>query len=55
MGADAGKFTPGLVFTVLANDQENGRDELLFVLDRHWKRAGKTFDPDDFTEHRHIG
>jgi hypothetical protein len=26
-----------------------GRDELLFVLDRHWKRLGKTLDPDDFT------
>lgn len=26
-----------------------GRNELLFVLDRHWKRLGKTLDPDDFT------
>ena len=26
-----------------------GRDELLFVLDRHWKRLGRTLNPDDFT------
>ena len=27
-----------------------GRDELLFVLDRHWKRLGRTLNPDDFTD-----
>lgn len=27
-----------------------GRDELLFVLDRRWKRLGKTLDLDDFTD-----
>lgn len=27
-----------------------GRDELLFVLDRHWKRLGRSLDPDDFTD-----
>lgn len=27
-----------------------GREELLFVLDRHWKRLGRTLDPDDFTD-----
>ena len=27
-----------------------GRDELPFVLDHHWKRHGKTLDPDDFTD-----
>ncbi|KTR93807.1 ATP-binding protein [Microbacterium testaceum] len=31
-----------------------GRDELLFVLDRHWKRLGKTLDPDDFTDAQAI-
>ena len=27
-----------------------GREELLFVLDRHWKRLGRTLNPDDFTD-----
>jgi hypothetical protein len=27
-----------------------GRDELLFVLDRHWNRLGRTLDPDDVIE-----
>lgn len=27
-----------------------GRDELIFVLDRHWRRLGRTLDPDDFTD-----
>ncbi|QYM77343.1 AAA family ATPase [Leucobacter luti] len=27
-----------------------GRDELLFVLTRHWKRLGRTLDPEDFTD-----
>ncbi|MET4540893.1 hypothetical protein ABIE37_002681 [Arthrobacter bambusae] len=27
-----------------------GREEPLFVLDRHWKRLGKTLDPEDFTD-----
>src|SRR6218665_305833 len=31
-----------------------GREELLFVLDRHWKRLGKTLDPDDFTDAQSI-
>ncbi|MEU2205654.1 AAA family ATPase [Microbacterium oleivorans] len=31
-----------------------GRDELLFVLDRHWKRFGKALDPDDFTDAQAI-
>src|SRR6218665_1781845 len=31
-----------------------GREELLFVLDRHWKRLGKTLDPDDFTDAQAI-
>ncbi len=31
-----------------------GRDELLFVLDRHWKRLGRTLDPDDFTDAQAI-
>jgi DNA transposition AAA+ family ATPase len=31
-----------------------GRDELLFVLDRHWKRLGRTLDPDDFTDTQAI-
>lgn len=31
-----------------------GRDELLFVLDRHWTRLGKTLDPDDFTDAQAI-
>ena len=31
-----------------------GRAELLFVLDRHWKRLGKTLDPDDFTDAQAI-
>lgn len=26
-----------------------GRNGLLFVLDRHWKRSDRSFDPDDFT------
>jgi DNA transposition AAA+ family ATPase len=29
-------------------------DELLFVLQRHWKRPGKTLDPDDFTDQQAI-
>ncbi|HAM22576.1 MAG: AAA family ATPase [Candidatus Nanopelagicales bacterium] len=29
-------------------------DELLFVLQRHWKRFGKTLDPDDFTDHQAV-
>lgn len=28
--------------------------ELLFVLDRHWKRLGRTLDPDDFTDTQAI-
>lgn len=31
-----------------------GRDELLFVLDRHWKRLGHTLDPEDFTDAQAI-
>lgn len=31
-----------------------GRDELAFVLDRHWKRLGRTLDPDDFTDAQAI-
>lgn len=31
-----------------------GRDELLFVLERHWKRLGRTLDPDDFTDTQAI-
>ncbi|MGX1597247.1 AAA family ATPase [Dietzia sp. MNB45] len=31
-----------------------GKDELLFVLDRHWKRLGRTLDPDDFTDAQAI-
>jgi DNA transposition AAA+ family ATPase len=31
-----------------------GRDELLFVLDRQWKRLGRTLDPDDFTDAQAI-
>jgi DNA transposition AAA+ family ATPase len=31
-----------------------GRDELLFVLHQHWKRLGKTLDPDDFTDAQAI-
>lgn len=31
-----------------------GRDELLFVLDRHWKRLGRSLDPDDFTDAQAI-
>ena|ERR1035437_7767686 len=31
-----------------------GRDELLFVLDLHWKRLDKTLDPDDFTNAQAI-
>lgn len=27
-----------------------GRDELLFVLDQHWKRLGRTLNPEDFTD-----
>lgn len=31
-----------------------GRDELHFVLDKHWKRLGRTLDPDDFTDAQAI-
>jgi hypothetical protein len=31
-----------------------GRDEVLFVLDRHWKRLGRSLDPDDFTDAQAI-
>ncbi|HOQ54094.1 MAG TPA: hypothetical protein PLF56_10840 [Micropruina sp.] len=31
-----------------------GRDELLFVLERHWKRLGRTLNPDDFTDAQAI-
>lgn len=31
-----------------------GRDELLFVLDRHWNRLGRSLDPDDFTDAQAI-
>ncbi len=31
-----------------------GRDELLFVPDRHWKRLGRTLDPDDCTDAQAI-
>lgn len=30
------------------------REELLFVLTRHWKRRGRTLDPDDFTDAQAI-
>ncbi|MFS0731896.1 AAA family ATPase [Microbacterium sp. 1P10UB] len=32
-----------------------GRDELLFVLARHWKRLGRTLDPEDFTDAQAVG
>ena len=31
-----------------------GRDELLFALERHWKRLGRPLDPDDFTDAQAI-
>lgn len=31
-----------------------GREELLFVLDRHWRRLGRTLDPEDFTDAQAI-
>lgn len=31
-----------------------GREELLFVLDRQWKRLGRTLDPEDFTDAQAI-
>ena len=31
-----------------------GRDELLFVLQRHWKHLGRNLDPDDFTDAQAI-
>lgn len=31
-----------------------GNDELLFVLQRHWRKLGKTLDPDDFTDAQAI-
>lgn len=31
-----------------------GRDELLFVLTRHYKRLGRTLNPDDFTDAQAI-
>ncbi len=31
-----------------------GRDELVFVLDRHWKRLGRTLNPNDFTDAQTI-
>src|SRR5690625_2503997 len=31
-----------------------GQDELLFVLERHWRSLGKTLDPDDFTDAQAI-
>ncbi len=31
-----------------------GNDELLFVLQRHWRSIGKTLDPDDFTDAQTI-
>ncbi|OYD70179.1 hypothetical protein BDB13_3773 [Rhodococcus sp. OK302] len=31
-----------------------GHDELLFALDRHWKRLHRTLDPDDFTDAQAI-
>jgi DNA transposition AAA+ family ATPase len=31
-----------------------GREELLFVLDRHWKRLGRTLDPEDLTDAQAI-
>ena len=31
-----------------------GQDELLFVLQRHWRSLGKTLDPEDFTDAQAI-
>ena len=31
-----------------------GREELLFVLDRHWKHLGQQLDPEDFTDAQAI-
>lgn len=31
-------------------DRALGHKELLFVLDRRWKRLGRTLDPEDFTD-----
>ena len=31
-----------------------GKDELLFVLQRHWRALGKTLDPEDFTDAQAI-
>ncbi len=35
-------------------ESERVRDELLFVLDRHWKRLGRTLDPADVTDAQAI-
>ena len=37
-----------------ASRWRSGREELLFVLDRHWKRLGRTLDTDDFTDAQAI-
>ena len=31
-----------------------GKDELLFVLNRHWRRLGRELDPEDFTDAQAI-
>jgi DNA transposition AAA+ family ATPase len=53
---EAERLTPTAL--ELLRDQHDhrtlGREELLFVLDRHWKRLGKTLDADDFTDAQAI-
>ena len=39
----------------MTTDRALARQELLFVLTRHWKRLGRTLDPEDFTDAQAIG
>jgi Holliday junction resolvasome RuvABC ATP-dependent DNA helicase subunit len=41
-------------FTVTHQYRPLGHDELLFVLERQWRKLGKTLDPDDFTDAQAI-
>src|SRR5699024_12318242 len=45
---------PGSLLASSHRSRSLAQEDLLFVLPRHWKRLGRTLDPEDFTDAQSI-